>query len=130
MKQLNAQAQAIAIRRAIAKSKKIKLLEQELPCLISQLDQAQRDSLVEKLATAKAVVMADGSEQEDHMRGQEWYVKDLISFAALGGEQRPDESEEAYKKRCASDRMHYEYALAFPEVATEDEGVDAITAYL
>ena len=103
--QKNQQALAIATRRAIGKSKKIKELG-----ITSDMSLSDQDDLVLYLSESKEPV--EGKTLDDFIKGQEWYVKDLIKFSALS----------------AQERMDYEYAHAFPEVATEDEGLEAIEA--
>ncbi len=117
----NQQAQAVAIRRAVAKSKKVKDLG-----ITPELTTKERDTIVLKLSEHKAA--EEGKDLKDFIKGQEWYVKDLQAFASLGGEQGANESDEDFSKRQAQARFDYEYAQAFPEVASEEEGVDAILA--
>ncbi len=101
----NQQAQAVAIRRAVAKSKKIKELG-----ITPKLSVKQRDALILKLSEGKAA--EEGKDLKEFLKGQEWYVKDLMAFSALS----------------ADERFEYEYSQAFPEVASEEEAVDAIAA--
>ena len=100
--QRNQQAMAIASKRAVAKSRKIKSLG-----ITPDMTLELQDSLVLSLADDKA--------SKDHpaiefIKGQEWYVQDLIRFSALD----------------AAERLEFEYNQAFPEVASEEEVVDVL----
>ncbi len=117
----NPQAKTVAIRRAVAKSKKVKDLK-----ITPELTTQQRDAIILKLSKSKA--LEEGKDLKEYLKGQEWYVKDLQAFAALGGEKTDKESDEDFSKRQAQARFDYEYAQAFPEVASEEEGVNEILA--
>ncbi len=117
----NAMAKTIAIRRAVAKSGKVKSLG-----ITPDMTVKQRDAIILQLSETKA--MEEGKSLDEFLKGQEWYVKDLQAFAALGGKQGAKESTVDFLKRQAQARFDHEYAQAFPEVASEEEGVDAIFA--
>lgn len=104
--QKNQQALALATRRAIAKSKKIKELGITPTMSVDEIDE-----LVLKLAEKKE---ADGKSKKDAIDGQSWYVNDLKDFSAL----------------TAQERLDREYDVAFPEVADADEALDALEAIM
>lgn len=104
--QKNQQAFAIALKRALAKSKKIKELGIKPDMSIEEQDQ-----LVLSLAKGK---VTEGKTLKDFTKGQEWYVQDLVKFSALTAEERLD----------------LEYSVAFPEVASPEEGLDALKAVM
>ena len=101
--QRNPQAQASASKRAIAKSRKITELK-----ITPDLTVEEQDELVLRLADAKGVEA--GTSRDGFIKGEEWYVKDLMTFSA----------------KTAQERFDYEYNQAFHEVASEDEVVDII----
>ena len=98
MDEKNPLALALGGRRALAKAKKIKEL-----AITPKMTEDAIDSLIELLAKAKAE--RDGVEWKSLIKGQRWYVEDLIKFAGLSGQ----------------DKLDIEYSQAFPDVATEDE---------
>lgn len=95
MDERNQEVLALAFKRARAKSAKINEL-----AITAKMTKKAIDELIVTLAKAK-----DPAKWETHIKGQRWYVEDLVAFAKLG----------------ASDRLEYEYAHAFPELASEDE---------
>ena len=100
----NEQALAMAYRRAVAKSLKIKELE-----ITPDMDEEAVDAMVKWLAEVKA----DKEGKEDwkqFLKGQRWYVEDLVSFSRLDAQQRLD----------------LEYRNSFPDVATEAEMLNSL----
>lgn len=100
----NEQALAMAYRRAVAKSLKIKELE-----ITPDMDEEAVDAMVKWLAEVKA----DKEGKEDwkqFLKGQRWYVDDLVSFSRLDAQQRLD----------------LEYRNSFPDVATEAEMLNSL----
>lgn len=100
----NEQALAMAFRRALAKSLKIKELE-----ITSDMSEEDIDAMVKFLAELKA-------EKEGHddwkqfLKGQRWYVEDLVAFSKLDAQQRLD----------------LEYRNSFPDVASEAEMLNSL----
>lgn len=103
MNEKNQQAQAVAYRRAVAKSAKIKDLD-----ITADFDEAQTDATIKFLAEKKAE--ETGKPWTEFVKGQRWYVEDLIKFAGMD----------------AQERLDYEYQQAFPDTATEDELLTAL----
>lgn len=99
----NQQALASAFRRAKGKSVKIKELG-----ITPDYSEEQVDSLIKKLAEKKAE--ESGKEAKEHIKGMRWYVEDLVKFSGLD----------------AKDRLDYEYQLAFADVASEEELINAL----
>ena len=98
MNEKNPQAQAVAYRRAVAKSAKIKELE-----IDPSIKQAGIDATIKFLAEKKGA--SEGKPWTEFVKGQRWYVEDLVKFANFD----------------AQERLDYEYAQAFPDTATEHE---------
>lgn len=100
----NAHALAMAYKRAVAKSLKIKELE-----ITPDMSEEDIDAMVKFCAELKA-------EKEGHddwkqfLKGQRWYVEDLVAFSKLDAQQRLD----------------LEYRNSFPEVATEAEMLNSL----
>ena len=105
MNERNPQALAVAYRRAVAKKLKIKALEIE-----ADIDEAGIDAIIKYLAEAKAE--ETGKEWTTFVKGQRWYVEDLVKFAGLTTEEM----------------LEYEYKQAFPDTATENELLNALEA--
>ena len=100
----NEQALAMAYRRALAKSLKIKELE-----ITSDMDEDAIDAMVKYLAELKAA--KEGTEDwKQYLKGQRWYVEDLVAFSALDAQQRLD----------------LEYRNSFPDVASEQEMLNSL----
>jgi len=99
MNEKNAQALAAAYNRAKAKSLKIKELG-----ITSKITDAATEKLIKALAVKK---LEDNPEMDmaKAVKGQRWYVTDLIAFSVLD----------------TADRLDYEYQAAFAYNATEDE---------
>ena len=100
----NEQALAMAYRRAVAKSLKIKELG-----ITPDMDEDCIDGMVKWLAEVKA----DKEGKEDwkqFLKGQRWYIEDLIAFSKLDAQQRLD----------------LEYRNSFPDVATEAEMLNSL----
>lgn len=100
----NEQALAMAYRRAVAKSLKIKELE-----ITPDMDEDCIDGMVKWLAEVKAG--KEGKEDwKQFLKGQRWYIEDLIAFSKLDAQQRLD----------------LEYRNSFPDVATEAEMLNSL----
>ena len=100
----NEQALAMAYRRAVAKSLKIKELE-----ITSDMTEEDIDAMVKFLAEAKAA--KEGNEDwKQYLRGQRWYVEDLVAFSGLD----------------AQGRLDLEYRNSFPDVASEQEMLNSL----
>ena len=99
----NEQALAMAFRRALAMSAKIKELE-----ITPDMDEEAVDAMVKFLAEAKAE--KEGIDDwKQFLKGQRWYVED---FSGLDSQQRLD--------KC--------YREAFPDVASEQEMLNMLDA--
>lgn len=100
----NEQALAMAYRRAVAKSIKIKELE-----ITPDMTEEDIDAMVKFLAELKAE--KEGQEDwKQYLKGQRWYVEDLVAFSKLDAQQRLD----------------LEYRNSFPDVATEAEMLNSL----
>ena len=100
----NAHALAMAYKRAIAKSLKIKELE-----ITPDMSEEDIDAMVKFLAELKAE--KEGVDDwKQFLKGQRWYVEDLVAFSKLDAQQRLD----------------LEYRNSFPEVATEAEMLNSL----
>lgn len=100
----NAHALAMAYKRALAKSLKIKELE-----ITPDMDEEAIDAMVKFLAELKAE--KEGVDDwKQFLKGQRWYVEDLVAFSKLDAQQRLD----------------LEYRNSFPEVATEAEMLNSL----
>jgi len=99
------QALASAYRRAVGKLKKIKELE-----ITPDMSTDEQDELVRLLAEHKAE--QEGKDWKRFVSGQRWYVEELIKFSRM-------ETHE---------RLEYEYALSFPDTASEEEMLVALEA--
>jgi hypothetical protein len=94
-------ALALAYKRARAKSLKIKELG-----IHPAMTEAETDALIVKLAKQKATESEkEGADYKDFVKGQRWYVEDLIAYSA----------------KSTTERLDFEYEVAFPETATEEE---------
>ena len=106
-----AEALAQAYRAAVSKSAKIKELG-----ITPSMTEEEADALIEKLAKAKAD--RDGGDWTKYVKGQEFYIADpkrgLIAFAG----------------KTAQERIDYEYADAFPDVADEDTMVSELESLM
>lgn len=103
MNEKNPQALAVAYRRAVAKSAKLNELE-----ITAKMEDDAVDAAIKFLAEKKAE--SEGKPWTEFVKGQRWYVEDLVKFAGLD----------------AQERLNYEYAQAFPDTATEDELLTAL----
>ena len=102
----NEQALAMAFRRALAMSAKIKELE-----ITPDMDEEAVDAMVKFLAETKAE--KEGIDDwKQFLKGQRWYVEDLKHFSGLDSQQRLD--------KC--------YREAFPDVASEQEMLNMLDA--
>ena len=102
--QRNPKALAIASRRALAKTRKIKELG-----ITPDMDVKAQDALVLALSEKK---VCEGKTLEDFTKGQEWYVQDLMAFSALSPEER----------------FELEYRDAFDETSSASEIIAAVAA--
>lgn len=105
MNNINPQAEAVAYRRAMAKIVKIKDLE-----ITADFTEEQTNATIKFLAEKKEE--ETGKPWTEFVRGQRWYVEDLVKFAGLD----------------AKDKLEYEYAQAFPDVATTEEKLSLLEA--
>ncbi len=104
MESKNEQALAMAYRRAVAKSLKIKELE-----ITSDMSEEGIDAMVKYCAELKAA--KEGVEDwKQFLKGQRWYVEDLVAFSKLDAQQRLD----------------LEYRNSFPDVASEQEMLNSL----
>lgn len=100
----NAHALAMAYKRAVAKSLKIKELE-----ITPDMSEEDIDAMVKFCAELKAE--REGVDDwKQFLKGQRWYVEDLVAFSKLDAQQRLD----------------LEYRNSFPEVATEAEMLNSL----
>lgn len=100
----NEQALAMAYRRAVAKSLKIKELE-----ITPDMDEEAIDAMVKFCAELKAE--KEGVEDwKQYLKGQRWYIEDLITFSGLD----------------AQARLDLEYRNSFPDVASEQEMLNSL----
>ena len=100
----NAHALAMAYKRAVAKSLKIKELE-----ITPDMEEEDIDAMVKFCAELKAE--KEGVDDwKQFLKGQRWYVEDLVAFSKLDAQQRLD----------------LEYRNSFPEVATEAEMLNSL----
>lgn len=100
----NAHALAMAYKRAVAKSLKIKGLE-----ITPDMSEEDIDAMVKFCAELKAE--KEGVDDwKQFLKGQRWYVEDLVAFSKLDAQQRLD----------------LEYRNSFPEVATEAEMLNSL----
>lgn len=100
----NAHALAMAYKRAVAKSLKIKELE-----ITPDMSEEDIDAMVKFLAELKAE--KEGVDDwKQFLKGQRWYVEDLVAFGKLDAQQRLD----------------LEYRNSFPEIATEAEMLNSL----
>lgn len=96
------EAMALAFRHAKGKSLKIKELG-----ITPDMDALTVDQLIVALAKNK-----NPEDWESQIKGQRWYVEDLVKFSGLNSQQKLD----------------YEYNLAFPDIAGECEMLSALDA--
>ena len=99
----NPMALSLAFKRAKAKSLKIKELG-----INPELAPEEVDELV-KLSAEQKASDTSGTWKE-HVKGQRWYIEDLLAFSKLDVEERLDT----------------EYMKAFPDTASGDELLDAL----
>jgi len=99
----NPQALALAFKKCRGKILKVKELE-----ITPDMDKDLIEKLIEQLATAKAA--EDDSKMADHVKGQRWYVENLVKFSAL----------------TQKEQLDAEYDDAFANEATEDEMLQAL----
>ena len=102
----NEQALAMAYKRAVAKSMKIKELE-ITPEMADNPDAV--DAMIKFMAEKKAE--KEGTEDwQQFLKGQRWYIEDLVRFSSLNAEERLD----------------LEYKHAFPDIASEEEMLNSL----
>lgn len=100
----NSHALAMAYRRALAKSLKIKELG-----ITPDMDEDSIDAQVKFCAELKAE--REGVEDwKQFIKGQRWYIEDLVAFSKLD----------------AQSRLDLEYKNSFPDVATEQEMLNSL----
>jgi len=98
MNEKNPQALAVAYRRAVAKSERIKELG-----ITPESTPEELNAIIKQRAEDKAE--QDGGEWTKYVKGQRWYIEDLHKFSAFSAE----------------DRLEYEYQQSFPDTASESE---------
>ncbi len=98
-------AMATAYKKAVAKNRKIKELDLSPKMTVKAVDKVI-------LTLAKAKAEKDGDTYITHLKGQRWYVEDLIVFSGLDPEAQ----------------FELEYQNAFPDVAGETELIAGIAA--
>lgn len=94
---------ASAFRSARGKSVKIAELG-----ITPDMSEDAIDEIVSQLAEKKAE--ETGKKFEDIVKGQRWYVEDLVKFSGLD----------------AQERLDYEYMQKFPDIASEDEMLQSL----
>lgn len=102
----NPQAMAMAFKKCKGKLLKIKELG-----IVSDMEEADVEALIEKLATAKHEENPDTTLAE-HIKGQRWYVEGLVKFSGLTTEEQ----------------FEAEYSDAFADNASESEMLEALKA--
>lgn len=107
MDEKNPQALTMAYKRVVGKSMKIKELE-----ITPDMTEEQVDHMVKFLAEAKAE--REGGDWKQFLKGQRWYVEDLVKFSGMTGEER----------------LNLEYSMSFPEIASEGEMISALNALI
>lgn len=108
MDEKNQEALALAYRRTKAKINKIKELG-----IKQDMTEKQVDALITKMAKAKAETpesIQEGKPWTDHVKGQRWYVEDLIEFDKLD----------------VKEKLDYEYSNSFADTASEDEMLEEL----
>lgn len=100
----NPEALRLAFKKARAKARKIKELLVE-----AGMEEESIEALV--LSMAKAKAESTDTMLEDHIKGQDWYIRDLVAFAGMTDQERLD----------------HEYAEAFGDLATEAEMLEALS---
>ena len=103
MEERNQEVLASAYRRAVAKSLKIKEL-----MITPKMSEEDVDALIEIMAKRKSE--QSGKDWTTHVQGQRWYIEDLVKFSALD----------------ASSKLEIEYKAAFPDIASEEEMLNAL----
>lgn len=101
----NPQALAQAFKKCAGKIMKIKELK-----IVPDLDEDAIETLIEMLAVAKAKV--EGNEMSKHVKGQRWYVENLVKFSGLSTQEQFDS----------------EYDDSFADTAPENELLKALEA--
>ena len=105
MDERNQLALALAFKHAKGKTLKIQLLG-----IVPKMKEEEINTLIQTLATKKAEELGDAEKWAEEVKGQRWYVEDLVKFSGLSPKERLD----------------YEYERAFPDVAEEDEMLTAL----
>ena len=96
----NHEVLAMAFKRAKGKSKKIAELG-----ITPKISKKATDELIVKLADEKLADTTYTKDRNDAIKGQRWYVEDLIAFSALN----------------VKERLDHEYEASFADIAGEDE---------
>jgi hypothetical protein len=107
MEEKNPQALTMAYKRVVGKSMKIRELD-----ITPDMNETEIDHMVKFMAEAKAD--REGGDWKQYLKGQRWYVEDLVKFSGMS----------------AQERLDHEYALSFPEIAGESEMVTALNALI
>ncbi len=101
----NPQALALAFKKCRGKILKIQDLG-----ITPDMDKETVEEIIETLANAKA--LEDGAKMSDHVKGQRWYVENLVKFSALSVEEQ----------------VELEYQDSFADTASENEMLKALKA--
>lgn len=101
----NPQALAMAFKKCKGKLLKIKELN-----VTPTMDAEAIEVLIENLATAKA--LEDNSKLADHVKGQRWFVSELVKFSGLTPEEQ----------------LETEYQSSFADTASEAEMLESLRA--
>jgi len=96
----NHEVLAMAFKRAKGKSKKITELG-----ITPKFTKKQTDAMIVKLADEKLADPTYKKDRNEAIKGQRWYVEDLIAFSAL----------------TVQERLDAEYEASFADIAGEDE---------
>lgn len=107
MEDKNPQALTMAYKRVVGKSMKIKELE-----ITPDMTEEAIDAMVKFLAEAKAD--REGGDWKQSLKGQRWYVEDLVKFSGMSAEER----------------LNLEYSMSFPEIASEGEMIGALKSLI
>lgn len=100
MDERNHEVLALAFKRAKAKSIKITEL-----AIVPKMTKKAVDALIVTLSDVKMADPTNTKDRNETVKGQRWYVEDLVAFSAM----EPQE------------RLNNEYDNCFADIAGEDE---------
>lgn len=109
MDERNHEVLALAFKRAKAKTLKIKEL-----AITPKMTKKAIDTLIVKLSDVKMAEPDNTKNRNDTVKGQRWYIEDLVAFSAMDPQARLDN----------------EYNNCFSDIASEDEMLLALEALL